>query len=87
MDSTLSTKTSDIANHLRTLHSLVTTALQQAMDAFEDLDVELAREAGAVTDQVEHLHHLIEDFVFESVSLHQPKGIDLRRLISKQHVK
>jgi phosphate transport system protein len=82
MNSTLDTMTSDIAEHLRMLQSLVTKALIQAMNAFEDIDVELASEAGAVADRVEHMHHVVEGLVFEVVSKHQPTDHDLRRLIA-----
>ncbi len=82
MSSTLDTKTSEIVNHLTTLHSLVTTALVQSMKAFEDIDVDLAAEAGAVSDRVEQLHHLVEGLVFDAVSKHQPEELELRRLVA-----
>ncbi len=82
MDSTLDAKTSDIAEHLKTLHSLVSTALVQAMKAFENIDLEEAAEAGAVSDRSEQLHHLVEGLVFEAVSKHQPVELDLRRLVA-----
>lgn len=82
MDQTLESRTSDISDQLTTLHSLVTTALVQAMKAFEDIDADLAAEAGAVSDKVEQLHHLVEGLVFEAVSNHQPKELDLRRLVA-----
>ena len=52
------------------------------MKAFEDIDADLAAEAGAVSDKVEQLHHLVEGLVFEAVSNHQPKELDLRRLVA-----
>ncbi|MBY8997307.1 MAG: hypothetical protein KGD60_06215 [Candidatus Thorarchaeota archaeon] len=82
MDQTLESRTSNISDQLTTLHSLVTTALVQAMKAFEDIDADLAAEAGAVSDKVEQLHHLVEGLVFEAVSNHQPKELDLRRLVA-----
>jgi len=82
MDSTLDAKTSDIAEHLKVLHSLVSTALVQVMKAFEDIDVELAAEAGTVSDRSEELHHLVEGLVFDAVSKHQPEDLNLRRLIA-----
>ena len=82
MDSTLESMTADIVEHLQTLHSLVATALIQSMKAFEVLDIELAAEAEAVSVKAEHMHHLVEGLVFETVSKHQPKGLDLRRLIA-----
>ena len=82
MGSTLDAKTSEIVGHLTTLHSLVTTALVQSMKAFEDIDVDLATEAGAVSDKVEQLHHLVEGLVFDAVSKHQPEGLELRRLVA-----
>jgi phosphate uptake regulator len=82
MTSTLDTMTSDITEHLKTLHSLVTTALVQAMKAFEDIDVDLATEAGAVSDRAENIHHLVEGLVFEVVSKFQPKELELRKLVA-----
>lgn len=86
MNSTLETEISDITEHLTTLHSLVSSALTKAMKAFEDLDVDLADEAGAVSDQIEQLHHLVEDRIFDAVSRNQPIGTDLRRLITYGNV-
>jgi len=82
MNSTLETKTSNIVEHLKALHLLVTTALEQAMKAFEDIDIDLAAEAGVVSDRVEQLHYLVENLVFDAVSKHQPEGVALRRLIA-----
>ena len=82
MDSTLETMTSDIGDHLKNLHSLVSSALMQAMKAFEDIDVDLAAEAGAASERAGKMHHLVEGLVFEVVSKHQPKEIDLRRLVA-----
>jgi len=82
MASTLETMTTDIAEHLKTLHSLVTSALVQSMKAFEDIDIELANEAGAMSERAEHMHHQVEALVFEVVSKHQPKDVDLRRLVA-----
>jgi phosphate transport system protein len=82
MNSKLESDTDLITQQLKNLHRLVSTALTQSMKSFENLDVELAEEAGAVSEQVEQLHHHVEDLVFVSVSRHQPDGIDLRRLIS-----
>jgi phosphate transport system protein len=55
---------------------------QQSMKAFEDLDDELANAALIASEEVEKLHHSIEEFVFTTVSELQPKGMDLRRLIA-----
>ncbi len=82
MASTLETRTSDITKHLTNLHSLVRTALTKAMEAFEDLDLELADETGRVSYQVEQLHQQVEELVFDTVSKHQPTGVELRRLIT-----
>jgi phosphate transport system protein len=82
MNAELASDAARIAEHLTDLHNLVTAALKKAMKAFEDLDVGLAEEAGAASEKVEHLHYLIEDLVFDSVSRNQPKGTDLKRLIS-----
>ena len=82
LDSTLETMTSDIRDHLKNLHSLVSSALMQAMKAFEDIDVDLAAEAGAASERAGKMHHLVEGLVFEVVSKHQPKEIDLRRLVA-----
>jgi phosphate transport system protein len=73
---------SEIKEHLSNLQYLVTSALTQAMKAFEDLDVELAKEVEAISEQIEELYHLVEDLVFDTVSKQQPTGIDLRRLIT-----
>ncbi len=82
MNSTLDTRTSEIATHLTNLHSLVRAALTKAMEAFEDLDLELADETGRVSYQVEQLHQEVEELVFDTVSKHQPTGVELRRLIT-----
>jgi len=78
----LNTRTSEITGNLTNLHSLVRAALTKAMKSFEDLDIELADEAGTVSNQVERLHQQIEELVFNTVSKYQPEGIELRRLIT-----
>jgi phosphate transport system protein len=82
MDSMIESKISEIREHLATLHSLVATAFTKAMKSFEDLDTDLANEAGTVSDRVTELHQLVEDHVFDTVSKFQPTGIELRRLIT-----
>jgi phosphate transport system protein len=82
MSSPLDSRVSEISEQLSNLQSLVTTALTKAMKAFEDLDVDVADEAEAVSDKVEELHNLIEDLVFSTVTKYQPSGTDLRRLIT-----
>ena len=82
MNSDLASDVAKITKHLTNLHTLVTSTLKQSMKAFEDLDVGLAGEAGATSDQIEELHHLVEDLVFDTVAKHQPSGTNLRRLVT-----
>ena len=79
MNSELASDVAKVTEHLTNLHSLVTSAFKQAMKAFEDLDVDLAAEAETVSDQVEQVHHLVEDLVFDTVSKCQPEKTDLRK--------
>ncbi|MHA1943757.1 MAG: phosphate signaling complex PhoU family protein, partial [Candidatus Thorarchaeota archaeon] len=64
------------------LHTMVTSALTNAMKAFEDLDSGLAETALNASEECEQLHHSIEEKVFATISNHQPKEIDLRRLVA-----
>ncbi|MFW9795280.1 MAG: phosphate uptake regulator PhoU, partial [Candidatus Thorarchaeota archaeon] len=80
--SELASDTSSIVQQMKELHNLVKSAFTQAMKAFEDLDRELAEEAGTLSDQVENLYHQIEDMVFDTVSKCQPTQPDLRKLIT-----
>lgn len=82
MSSEIDSAISKIKAQLEKLHSMVTSALKQSMKAFEDLDNELADAALIASEEVEQLHHSIEEFVFTTVSELQPKGMDLRRLIA-----
>ena len=85
MNSELALEIVKVTKHLADLQVLVAKALTQSIKAFEDLDVELASEITAVSDQVEELHHFIENFVFATVSKYQPTGIDIRRLTTYNH--
>jgi len=82
MNTDLDSDVAKIVEHLTKLHSLVTSAFKQAMKAFEDLDVESAAEAGTYSSQVEDVHHLVEDLVFDTVAKCQPEKEDLRKLIT-----
>ncbi|MFX1560754.1 MAG: phosphate uptake regulator PhoU [Promethearchaeota archaeon] len=82
MPSELASDVAKIAEHLTNLHSLVTSAFKHAMNAFEDLDVDLVDEATTFSNQVEDAYHKVEDLVFDTVAKHQPKDADLRRLIT-----
>ena len=82
MNSGLASDLARITKLLRDLHNLVTDAFLKSMKAFEDLNVALADEAGAISEQVGQLHHQIEDLVFDTVAKYQPTGVDLRRVIT-----
>ncbi|MHA1863885.1 MAG: PhoU domain-containing protein, partial [Candidatus Thorarchaeota archaeon] len=72
----------EIISHLEKLHGMATATLTQAMKAFEDLDIALAELAMSSSDDIENLHHTIEDMAFGAISTFHPHDIDLRRLIA-----
>ncbi|MFX1482403.1 MAG: phosphate uptake regulator PhoU [Promethearchaeota archaeon] len=82
MSSDIDSDTSKIKGRLLELQNMVTSALVKAMEAFEDLDSEIAESVLLTSDEVELLHHSIEEKVFATVSEYRPKDYTLRQLIA-----
>jgi len=82
MKSTLEEITVEIKGLLENLYKTVTSALSQSMKAFEDLDSDLADSVAVLSEEFEHTHHTIEDLIFNTITTHQPKDKELRRLIA-----
>ncbi|TFG11253.1 hypothetical protein EU537_12880 [Candidatus Thorarchaeota archaeon] len=75
----------EIAGKLERLFELALHAFMQSMQAFEDLDAELASKVRDISDDVEELANKVEDSVFETIARRQPVASDLRRL-STYHI-
>ncbi|MFW9834843.1 MAG: phosphate uptake regulator PhoU [Candidatus Thorarchaeota archaeon] len=69
-----------IVKRLRTLHELTTKSLIDAMNAFKELDQDLAHKVKELTSEIEELSENIEANVFETIGRRQPVAKDLRRL-------
>lgn len=70
----------EIANRLERLYELSTGALMQSMDAFENLDNELASQVKELDDDIEELSEKIEANIIETIARRQPVAGDLRKL-------
>ncbi|TFG28974.1 hypothetical protein EU527_16555 [Candidatus Thorarchaeota archaeon] len=85
MNSNLEPITDEIVRHLKKLHSRVSEAIKQSMKAFEDLDADFAENALTTFEDIENMHHTIEDMAFGAITTYQPLDKDLRRLVSFIH--
>ena len=85
MNSSLESVNSEITAHIEKLHELVTTSLSQAIQVFEDLDIETAEQNMETAHVIESLHHTIEDMAFGAITGFCPTDIDLRRLVAYIH--
>jgi phosphate transport system protein len=82
INSTLEGAKEEIRSLLENLFKTVTDALSQSMKAFEDLDSDLAEAVAAISDDVEHIYHTLEDLSYNAITSFQPRDIELRRFIA-----
>jgi phosphate transport system protein len=82
MSSTLEEVKIEIRGLLESLFKTVTNALKQSMKAFEDFDCNLADSVAAIAGDIEQTHNKTEDLIFNAITTHQPRDIDLRRLVA-----
>lgn len=82
MTSNLEAEMNVISYKLRNLHGTAIALFSDAIKAFEDLDQERAETTALTSNELETLHHEIEDMVFAAVAKHSPQGEALRRLMA-----
>lgn len=70
----------EIRKRLKKLHELAVKSLIDAMNAFKEIDQELAHKVKELADEMEELSENIESNVFETIGRRQPVAKDLRRL-------
>jgi phosphate transport system protein len=70
----------EIEEKLRVLHRMTTKSLNDAMEAFKQLDQDLAHNVKELSGQIEESSENIEKHVFETIGRRQPVARDLRRL-------
>ena len=70
----------EIEKRLKHLHELAAKSLVDAMNAFKELDQELATKVKELSGEIEELSENIESNVFETIGRRQPVAKDLRRL-------
>ena len=70
----------EIENRLAKLHELAAKSLMDAMNAFKELDQDLAHKVKELSGDIEELSENIESNVFETIARRQPVAKDLRRL-------
>ena len=70
----------EIEKRLRHLHELAAKSLNDAMNAFKELDQDLATKVKELSGDIEELSEKIEVNVFETIGRRQPVARDLRRL-------
>jgi phosphate transport system protein len=78
----LDSKLAEIRDGILRLGSLVNQAVEKAIEAFADNDDDLAREVIQGDDEIDSLHHKLEELIISTVALQQPMAHDLRRLIA-----
>lgn len=62
--------------------SLVNRAVELALTAFRDQDLDLAQQVIDGDDEIDSLHHKLENNITTTVALQQPMASDLRKLIA-----
>lgn len=72
----------NIRDDILRLGSLVGQAVGHAVDAFVTSDAQLAQEVIRGDDEIDSLHHKLEESITTTVALQQPMAGDLRRLIA-----
>ncbi len=70
----------EIETRLAKIHELAAKSLMDAMEAFKELDQDLAHKVKELTAEIEELSENIEANVFETIARRQPVAKDLRRL-------
>ncbi|MGV9169657.1 MAG: phosphate signaling complex PhoU family protein [Promethearchaeia archaeon] len=70
----------EIAGKLERMEELGSRALMKAMDAFGELDTEIAEDAKTMADDIDELAQKVEENVFETIARRQPVASDLRKL-------
>ncbi len=76
----------EIKNRVARMYELASHAFMMSIEAFKELDVEMAREVQRTSDEIEELGIKIEDNVFETIVRRQPVARDLRALGSYNFV-
>ena len=82
MNSTLEDTKAEINGLLENQYKTVSSALRRSMKAFEDFDCDLADSVTAISEDIEQTHHKTEDLIFNAITTHQPRDIELRRFIA-----
>ncbi|MDX1662451.1 MAG: phosphate signaling complex protein PhoU [Candidatus Promineifilaceae bacterium] len=75
-----------ISDLVQQLTSRVLTALDQAMEALYERDVELAKEVVRNDEQVNQLRYEIEEECLRVLATQQPAAIDLRIVVAATHI-
>lgn len=71
-----------IRDDILRLGSLVSQAVERAIDAFTANDVQLAQEIIEGDNAIDSLHHILEERIITTMALQQPMAGDLRKLIA-----
>ena len=70
----------EIEKRLRNLHELTAKSLDDAMEAFKELDQGLATKVKELSTEIEEISEKIESSVIETIGRRQPVAVDLRKL-------
>ncbi|MFW9768898.1 MAG: phosphate uptake regulator PhoU [Candidatus Thorarchaeota archaeon] len=70
----------EIEERLRKLYKMTAKSLIDSMEAFKQLDQDLAHKVKELSEEIETLSENIEENVFETIGRRQPVARDLRRL-------
>lgn len=64
------------------LCGMVKQATNQAFDAFAQQDMDIAQQVIDNDDQLDNLHHALEEQIIKTIALQQPMASDLRNLVA-----
>jgi phosphate transport system protein len=71
-----------VRDNILRLASLVNQATARAIEAFYKHDIDLAQEVVNGDDELDSVHHRLEQTIVTTVALQQPMAADLRKLIA-----
>ena len=71
-----------IRDDILRLGSLVNQAVERAFKAFVGNDIQLAQKVVQGDDEIDSLHHKLEEDITTTIALQQPMASDLRKLIA-----
>jgi phosphate transport system protein len=80
--SVLDNQLTEVRDGILRAGSLVNQAVEKAIDAFQTNNTRLANDVIEGDDDIDRLHHKLEETIINTIALQQPMAHDLRKLIA-----